>query len=157
MIERRANRQYSESERAEAVALALVVGPNVAADRLGIPRRTVAAWRSGERHRPEVQAVILESRQALAERMREIVSVASEQVLAGLRDPKQRLSDRVRALEVALEAARLLGAESQEGEDALSEDEARQLEDYLRVHAPAIAAAEAEVAALGPGGTDDAD
>jgi transposase-like protein len=156
MIERRANRQYSEAERAEAVALALVVGPNVAADRLGIPRRTVAAWRSGERHRPEVQAVILESRQALAERMREIVSVASEQVLAGLRDPKQRLSDRVRALEVALEAARLLGAESQDA-DALSEDEAQQLGDWLRVHAPEIAAAEAEVAALGPGGTDDAD
>jgi len=155
MIER-ANRQYSEAERAEAVALALVVGPNVAADRLGIPRRTVAAWRSGERHRPEVQAVILESRQALAERMREIVSVASEQVLAGLRDPKQRLSDRVRALEVALEAARLLGAESQDA-DALSEDEAQQLGDWLRVHAPEIAAAEAEVAALGPGGTDDAD
>ena len=156
MIEQRANRQYSEAERAEAVALALVVGPNVAADRLGIPRRTVAAWRSGERHRPEVQAVILESRQALAERMREIVSVASEQVLAGLRDPKQRLSDRVRALEVALEAARLLGAESQDA-DALSEDEAQQLGDWLRVHAPEIAAAEAEVAALGPGGTDDAD
>jgi transposase-like protein len=156
MIEPRANRQYSEAERAEAVALALVVGPNVAADRLGIPRRTVAAWRSGERHRPEVQAVILESRQALAERMREIVSVASEQVLAGLRDPKQRLSDRVRALEVALEAARLLGAESQDA-DALSEDEAQQLGDWLRVHAPEIAAAEAEVAALGPGGTDDAD
>ena len=155
MIER-ANRQYSEAERAEAVALALVVGPNVAADRLGIPRRTVAAWRSGERHRPEVQAVILESRQALAERMREIVSVASEQVLAGLRDPKQRLSDRVRALEVALEAARLLGAESQDAE-ALSEDEELQLRDYLRLHAPEIAAAEAEVAALGPGGTDDAD
>ena len=156
MIEPRANRQYSEAERAEAVALALVVGPNVAADRLGIPRRTVAAWRSGERHRPEVQAVILESRQALAERMREIVSVASEQVLAGLRDPKQRLGDRVRALEVALEAARLLGAESQDAE-ALSEDEELQLRDYLRLHAPEIAAAEAEVAALGPGGTDDAD
>jgi transposase-like protein len=156
MIERRANRTYTPEQRAEAVALALVVGPNVAADRLGIPRRTVAAWRSGERHRPEVQAVILESRQALAERMREIVSVASEQVLAGLRDPKQRLSDRVRALEVALEAARLLGAESQDA-DALSEDEAQQLGDWLRVHAPEIAAAEAEVAALGPGGTDDAD
>lgn len=156
MIERRANRTYTPEQRAEAVALALVVGPNVAADRLGIPRRTVAAWRSGERHRPEVQAVILESRQALAERMREIVSVASEQVLAGLRDPKQRLSDRVRALEVALEAARLLGAESQDAE-ALSEDEELQLRDYLRLHAPEIAAAEAEVAALGPGGTDDAD
>jgi hypothetical protein len=88
--------------------------------------------------------------------MREIVSVASEQVLAGLRDPKQRLSDRVRALEVALEAARLLGAESQDAE-ALSEDEELQLRDYLRLHAPEIAAAEAEVAALGPGGTDDAD
>ena len=156
MIERRANRTYTPEQRAEAVALALVVGPNVAADQLGIPRRTVAAWRSGERQAPEVQAVILQSRRALAERMNEILSVASEQVLAGLRDPKQRLGDRVRALEVALEAARLLGAESQDA-DALSEDEAQQLGDWLRVHAPEIAAAEAEVAALGPGGTDDAD
>jgi transposase-like protein len=156
MIERRANRTYTPEQRTEAVALALVVGPNVAADQLGIPRRTVAAWRSGERQAPEVRAVILSSRQALAERMNEILSVASEQVLAGLRDPHQRLGDRVRALEVALEAARLLGAESQDAE-ALSEDEAQQLGDWLRVHAAEIAAAEAEVAALGPGGTDDAD
>ena len=155
MSERRANRSYTAAERAEAVALALAIGPLKAAEQLGIPPRTVAAWRSGERQAPEVRAVILSSRHALAERMNEILSVASEQVLAGLRDPRQRLGDRVRALEVALAAARLLGAETQAA-DALSYDEEQQLADWLRVNSAAIAAAEAELAALGPGGYDDA-
>lgn len=148
MIEdhKRPNRTYTMAERTEAVGLALAVGPLKAGEQLGIPGRTVASWANGERQAPEVRAVILSSRQALADRMNEILSVASEQVLAGLRDPKQRLGDRVRALEVALDAARILGADMPD--TGLSDDEALQLEDWLRVHASEIAAAESEVAAL---------
>jgi transposase-like protein len=150
----RANRTYTPEQRIEAVSLALQVGPLEASKITGIPHRTISNWRSGTRHAPEIKAVILESRQALAQRMTEIASVASATVLAKLRDPHARLGEAVKALEVSLTAAQLLGAESQDA-DALTEDEARQLEDWLRVNAPAIAAAEAEVAALGPGGTDE--
>jgi transposase-like protein len=153
----RTNRTYTPEQRIEAVSLALAVGPLEASKITGIPHRTISNWRSGTRHAPEIQAVILESRSQLAQRMTEIASVASATVLAKLRDPHARLGEAVKALEVSLTAARLLGAETPTGAEALSEDEAEQLSDWLRVHAPEIAAAEAEVQALGPGGTDDAD
>jgi transposase-like protein len=155
VTERAPNRQYSPEEVAEAVALSLAIGPMKAAEQLGLPVRTVSGWRSGEYRSEETAPVILQSRRQLADRMNEILSVASEQVLAGLRDPRQRLGDRVRALEVALEAARLLGAESQVG-DALTDDEADQLTDWLRLHDAEIEAAERELAALGPGEASDA-
>jgi transposase-like protein len=148
--DRAPNRQYSAAERTEAVALGLAIGSVEAGKRLGISHRTISSWLSGERRGDEVQPVIIASRQQLAAKMQEVLTLAAEQVLAGLRDPRQRLGDRVRALEVALEAARLLGAESQ-GAESLTDDETAQLEDWLRVRAPEIEAAERELAALGPG------
>jgi transposase-like protein len=154
MIERKPHRTYTATERAEAVALALACGSVKAGKQLGISHRTVSSWVSGEVKVPELRAVVLQTRQALAERMQEILSVAAEQVLAGLRDPKQRLGDRVRALEVALEAARILGSDSATSDpDALSDDEETQLADWLRVNERNIAAAERELA-VGPGGEE---
>ncbi|MDP8905607.1 MAG: hypothetical protein M3N29_09925 [Chloroflexota bacterium] len=129
---------YSAEERAEAVGLAMSVGDHEAARRLGIPRRTISEWR----HQPGMQPVVSASREQVAERLWEAVVVGTEEVLRGLRDPKARLSDKARALEVvAREHALLTGratshalvAQWRAGSaDDLTSDEQAALRDALR-------------------------
>jgi hypothetical protein len=89
-------RTYTAEQRVEAVALAASVGPVEAARRLGYPRRTVASWT----HTPAASPIIAAAEDAIAARLRTAHAEAMEAVLAGIRDPKSRLLDRARALEV---------------------------------------------------------
>ena len=96
-------RQYTPAERADAVALAAAVGPKRAADQLGIPPRTVAYWT----HQPAASPIIAAAAASIAERLEAAASIALEAVTDGLRDPKARLGDRARALEVLATQANL--------------------------------------------------
>jgi hypothetical protein len=136
------------------VALALAVGSVRAGKQLGISHRTVSSWVSGEVKVPELRAVVLQTRQALADSMQQILSVAAAGVLQGLNDPHARLRDKVEALRLALDAARILGSDSATSDpDALSDDEETQLQDWLKLNEGNIAAAEAELR-LEPGGEE---
>ena len=101
-------RTYTAEERAAAIGLALSIGPLRAARQLGIPPRTLAHWRAGERHGDDVAPIVAASRQELARRLWEGVTAGVDAVLEGLHDPRQRLADRARALEVVMNAHALL-------------------------------------------------
>jgi transposase-like protein len=94
---RQPNRTYTAAEKAAAVGLALAVGPLKAAEQLGIPPRTVAAWSSGERG---IQPRSAASQPEIIEKLRTTFDLAIEAVIEGLNDPKSRLSDRAHALDV---------------------------------------------------------
>jgi len=100
----RQTRTYSAEERAQAVALAMSVGPVKAANALGYPVRTVVNWT----HHPAAAVIVSTSREALAARFAAAVDVGLEAVLAGLRDGQARLGDRATALRVLAEQAALL-------------------------------------------------
>ena len=101
-------RTYTAEERAAAVGLAMSIGPMRAAHQLGYPVRTVTAWRAGERHGSDITPIVAASRQELARMLWQGVEAGVTAVLAGLHDPKQRLADRARALEVVMNAHKLL-------------------------------------------------
>jgi hypothetical protein len=103
-----AMREYTAEQRAEAVGLAMSVGPKKAALQLGIPIRTVSAWRAGERHGGDLAPIVAASRQDLARMLWQGVEAGVAAVLEGLHDPHQRLGDRARALEVVMNAHQLL-------------------------------------------------
>ena len=96
-------RHYQPSERADAVALAATIGPKRAAEQLGIPPRTVAYWT----HQPAASPIIAAAEASIAERLEAAASIALESVTEALRDPKARLGDRARALEVLATQANL--------------------------------------------------
>jgi transposase-like protein len=96
-------RAYSQEEMAEAVALGASLGPRRAALQLGMPPRTLARWM----HRPASVPIIQEAEASIASRLEAAASIALEAVTDGLRDPKARLGDRARALEVLATQANL--------------------------------------------------
>lgn len=80
------SRRYTAEERAEAIALSLAVGPVEAARQLGMPPTSVASMR-----RRAVEAgdpVVLATREAVTERLREVVSAGADEMLRRVRDPK---------------------------------------------------------------------
>lgn len=89
-------RTYTDLERAEAQGLAAAIGPAKAAEKLGIPRRTVASWM----HTPAASPIIAAAEQDVADALRAAHAKALAAVMEGLSDPKARLGDRARALEV---------------------------------------------------------
>jgi hypothetical protein len=96
-------RHYTEAERMAGVALAATVGPLRASQELGIPMTTVAYWM----HRPSSSPIIAAAEANIADRLEAAASIALEAVTEGLRDPKARLGDRARALEVLATQANL--------------------------------------------------
>ncbi len=151
------NRTYTTAERTEAVALALAVGPVKAAKQLNIPRRTVAYWCAG--HGPSPVAIIREqTRDEIARKLWDGVSRALDAVIAGLDDPKARLSDKAHALQVLSERHALLsGGVTARTESAnlnvsggyFTDEEARGFRDWLarigEEHPDILAAAQAEL------------
>ncbi len=138
----RQRRSYTAQERAEAVGLATTMGVTAAARQLGIGHTTVSAWMRSPS--PALQAVIVESREAVADKLWQAVVAGTDAVLRGLQDPRARLSDKARALEVvAAQHALLVGDATSRTEnqnlnlsvnvaDELSEDEQRALVASLR-------------------------
>lgn len=145
MIERGHNRTYTLEEKTTATALALSIGPLKAAKELGIPPRTVAAWTAGERSAKSLGPVVTATRQQAADRLWETLQRATDAVEQGLKDPRQRLGDRARALEVLVHAHELMAgratenvamqvapAESVVDMMALTEEQRRELANTLR-------------------------
>jgi transposase-like protein len=129
--DRKPTRIYSPEEKAEAVGLALAVGPLKAAEQLDLPPRTVAKWSSGERG---IQLRSAASQPEIIEKLRTTFDLAIEAVIEGLNDPKSRLSDRAHALDVLGRHYALLsgGVTSRtETTEGLSDRESEQLADWL--------------------------
>lgn len=101
-------RTYSQEERAEALGLALSLGSVQAAKRTGIPRRSISNWLAGKAH-PEMLATMEPaSREQVASRLWEAVARGTEEVIRRMDDPKARLADVARSLEVVSQQHALL-------------------------------------------------
>jgi hypothetical protein len=129
-------RSYTDAERADAVGLALTIGAKRAAAQLDIPRRTISSWLRSPA--PSLQAAILRNRDDVAARLWEAVTVGTDAVLAGLRDPKARLGDKASALRIVVEAHALIsgGATSRSESTvttgpAMTWEQARDLRTFL--------------------------
>src|SRR6266542_1344525 len=99
---------YTEGERSQAVGLALAIGPKRAAEQLGIPRRTISYWLARGAFTPAVEAALVATEEAIAERLWDTFTLGLEQVRAGLKDANARLGDKARALEVVAAQWQLL-------------------------------------------------
>lgn len=138
------NRQYTPAQRQEAVALSLTIGQRQAAHQLGIPQRTLSDWQRGTRH-PELQAVVVASNADVAERLWRVIDTASSEMERRVTDPKSRLGDVARSLEIAMQAHQLITggptsnshnvnvnlAPGVNPESGLTWDEERDLADWL--------------------------
>ena len=93
-------RTYTAEQKAEAVGLAYSIGPKKAGEQLGIPPRTVAYWKRHGTGSSVVEAAISVVATNIAERLEAAHALALDTVIEGLRNPKTRLSDAARALEV---------------------------------------------------------
>jgi phage-related minor tail protein len=132
---------WTPDQRADAIGRALAVGADKASEATGIPRRTISSWLSRERPAPELDALILSSRDDVAAKLWEAVTVGTEAVLTGLRDPKARLGDKANALRIVAEQYALLtGGVTARTESAtlhvtqrsdLNDAEVRDLRDWL--------------------------
>jgi hypothetical protein len=96
-------RTYTAEFRAEAVALAAVIGPLKAGQQLGIPPRNVARWC----HEPAASPIIAAIELSFAEKLEAAHARALAAVEEGLNDPKARLGDRAQALRVLGEQSQL--------------------------------------------------
>lgn len=99
-----APRAYTAAEKADAIALGLSVGAIEASRRTGIPRRSISRWLTSPQAMPIRQATDAE----IAESFKAIVTAGTAELLAGIRDPAAKLSDKARAVEVARESYLLL-------------------------------------------------
>jgi hypothetical protein len=129
---------WEPTERAEAIARALTVGAIKASKETGIPRRTITAWISGAHPAPELAALVLSSREQVAAQLWQTIEVGTAEVLRRMSDPKARLGDVARSLEIAVNAHALLSGgptsriESTGGMDYLQRAEmARYVESLL--------------------------
>ncbi len=124
--------------------MAITHGHHQAAATLGIPRRTISQWALESATDGSLNVLVGANRELLVSRFAEAVNVGISAVLEGLKDPKTRLGDRARALEVvAAQHSLLIGDPtartanqnlnlSVNVADELSEDEQRALVASLR-------------------------
>jgi hypothetical protein len=135
--------RWTPGSKAEAIGLALTLGSVEAAKRTGIPRRTISSWLGPDANMALVTPAILASEEAIAARLWETLALGLEEVRRGLLDPKARLGDKARAVEVIATQWQLLsGRATARTEsavlnvnaghvDALSEAETREFRDWL--------------------------
>jgi hypothetical protein len=93
---------WSEEEKATAIGLGYAKGPLEAAKATGIPRRTISSWlqKSSTTTSPAIKAAIVATEAAVAAKLWEMLTLGLDEVRAGLLDPKARLGDKSRAVEV---------------------------------------------------------
>lgn len=100
----------SEDTKAEAVALALVVGDTKAAEQLGIPRRTVSSWRA--KAEATADPIVLETKEQLVDLARDTAARALYRLRERIDDPSARVGELASALRVLVEAGQLLAGEA---------------------------------------------
>jgi hypothetical protein len=151
--------RWTPGSKAEAIGLALTLGSVEAAKRTGIPRRTISSWLGPDADMALVTPAILASEEAIAARLWETLALGLEEVRRGLLDPKARLGDKARAVEVIATQWQLLsGRATARSEnvtlnlspvDALTLQEQAELRDYIDAsYATAVAQLEEETDAL---------
>jgi hypothetical protein len=135
--------RWTPGSKAEAIGLALTLGSVEAAKRTGIPRRTISSWLGPDANMALVTPAILASEEAIAARLWETLALGLEEVRRGLLDPKARLGDKARAVEVVAQQWQLItGRATARTEsavlnvnaghvDALTEAETREFRDWL--------------------------
>lgn len=128
---------WTPEERATAIGIGFTRGGSVASEVTTIPRRTISRWLHQDGNDPVVASAILETERAVVDKLWRAVTEGVDLVTAGLRDPKARLGDKARALEVlATQHALLSGrvtsrnAHVDEG-GGVSADDADRLADWL--------------------------
>lgn len=94
---------WTPSQRADAIGRALAIGADKAHEQTGIPRRTISSWLSRERPAPELDALIVTSRESLAETLQAGAAEGAAALLVIVRSPTAADRDKVRAAEVLLE------------------------------------------------------
>lgn len=101
---------WTEEEKAEAIGLGYAKGAIEAAKATGIPRRTISSWlqKGSTTTSPAIRAAIVATEEATAAKLWETLTLGLEQVRAGLLDPKARLGDKARAIEVVAAQWQLL-------------------------------------------------
>lgn len=110
--------KYSTEQRLDAVGLAMSVGVKKAAMQSGIPHSTLSGWMA----RPDVKGIVAKSKDELTDRLWTAITEGVEQVLTGLRDPKARLSDKARALEVLSQQHALLSGEATSRTESINQN-----------------------------------
>jgi len=130
---------YGPAVKAEAVALALTVGPNAAADQLGIPRRSVANWM----HAPAAAAIGEATRAGIEDQLWRSFCRAVD-VLSGMlgtaEHPPQglKLGDVARTVETLLRSYQLLTGRATERLEVaelfpgISADDRKTIADFAR-------------------------
>lgn len=88
------NRQYTATQKAQAVGTALVVGPNRAGRQLGIPHNNISMWMKDERYSGLRDA----AREEVAAQLWVGVQVAVASVVEAFGDPQATLKDKAVAL-----------------------------------------------------------
>lgn len=124
-------RAYTDQERATATGLALAIGAKNAAGQLGIPRRTISSWL--RRPTPGVEAAIVASESAVVDKLWRAVTEGIDLVTAGLRDPRARLGDKARALDVLANQHALLSGRVTSRTAVVDESEGITAEDADRL------------------------
>ena len=102
--------EYSDAERAEAVALALSIGPKAAAKRGTVPERTLYRWMAEVRTDDgrAARVIPVETRQEVAAALWEVVAAGTAEALRRIADPKTRAGELAQLLKVAAEQHALL-------------------------------------------------
>jgi hypothetical protein len=109
--------------KAKAVGLGLTVGPQKAAEMLqpnGPSRRAISEWIRGKDISAPVQEAIILSREQLIATLWEGVSTGAQVVVAGFNDPKSRLGDKARALDVIARQFLLFAGEPTSRQETIS-------------------------------------
>ena len=143
-------RRYSDTEKADAVGRAAIIGPVRAARELSIPARNVSAWMAD----PRFAAVREASHEQILGTLRSAAAAGVDELLRVIRDPKAADRDKVRAAEVALDRYQLMSGGATERTENLNVEvdggpiTSRDIREELRTWMDVIAnASDEEIAA----------
>src|SRR5689334_24711572 len=97
-------RRYARAQKAEVVADAFLTSPEAAAEKHGIPRRTIGYWTT----LPEFADLRLKTREDVSDMFWAAIVVGVDQVAKGLLDDEATLRDKATALGILYDKHALL-------------------------------------------------
>src|SRR5512134_867237 len=112
-----ARRRYTRTQKADAVAKAMLLNAKAAAEETGIPVTTIKYWLD----QPEYVALRDVNRDAVAERMWATIQIGVDELAKGLVDPLTELRDKALTVGILYDKHALLTG------DATSRSESRDL------------------------------